>query len=199
MMQLLILFATFLKIGLFTFGGGYAMIPLIEQEVSSRGWMSVTELTDFIAISESTPGPFAVNISTFIGMKTAGFFGALVATLGVVLPSFIIILLVARFFGNFQKNRYISSGLSAMRVVVIGLIASAAYSLAATVFLGERLTGGQSGSVLTQINFAGLLICLAAGFLYFKKKLHPIALIGACAALGVVVFGGAELLGWSVG
>lgn len=92
------LFLTFFKIGAFTFGGGYAMLPFIQQEVLKNGWMNDKELIDFIAISESTPGPFAVNASTFVGMQTAGVFGAVCATLGVVLPSFIIILIVAKIF-----------------------------------------------------------------------------------------------------
>ena len=86
------LFWTFLKIGAFTFGGGYAMIPLIQAEVGAHGWMSAEEVVNFVAVSESTPGPFAVNASTYVGMQTAGFAGAFCATLGVVLPSFIIIL-----------------------------------------------------------------------------------------------------------
>ena len=85
------LFATFFKIGAFTFGGGYAMLPLIQAEVLNNNWMSNTELINFVAISESTPGPFAINISTFVGSKLYGVLGALFATLGVVLPSFIII------------------------------------------------------------------------------------------------------------
>ena len=87
------LLLTFLKIGAFTFGGGYAMLPLIQAEVKSHGWLDTAELVDFIAVSESTPGPFAVNISTFVGMRTAGIPGALCATFGVVLPSFLIIVL----------------------------------------------------------------------------------------------------------
>ena len=93
-MMLLQLFWTFLKIGAFTFGGGYAMIPMIQSEVLTHQWISAQQVVDFIAISESTPGPFAVNIATFVGMQTAGFWGAFASTLGVVLPSFLIILLI---------------------------------------------------------------------------------------------------------
>jgi chromate transporter len=90
------LFITFFKIGAFTFGGGYAMIPLIQSEVVSNGWLTEAQITDFIAVSESTPGPLAVNMSTYVGAEIAGFAGALCATLGVVMPSFIIILIVAK-------------------------------------------------------------------------------------------------------
>ena len=99
------LFFTFFKIGAFTFGGGYAMLPLIQEEVLRKNWATSSELIDFIAVSESTPGPFAVNISTFIGTQMGGFLGSVCATLGVVLPSFIIILIVAQVFEKF-KTKY---------------------------------------------------------------------------------------------
>ena len=99
----LLLFFTFLKIGAFTFGGGYAMLPLVQGEVASHGWMTAEELVNFIAVSESTPGPFAVNVSTYVGAETGGLPGAFCATLGVVLPSFVIILIVAKCFERFQK------------------------------------------------------------------------------------------------
>ena len=102
------LFFTFFKIGLFTFGGGYAMIPMIQDEIVTRGWMSMTQLVDFIAISESTPGPFAVNIATFVGESVSGFSGAFAATFGVILPSFIVILLVAKYFMTFKDNFYVT-------------------------------------------------------------------------------------------
>ena len=101
------LFWTFLKIGLFTFGGGYAMIPLIQSEVLAKGWLSMEELVNFIAISESTPGPFAINIATYIGTETSGILGAVCSTFGLVLPSFVIILIVATAFMKFKENKYV--------------------------------------------------------------------------------------------
>ena len=98
------LFLIFFKIGAFTFGGGYAMLPLIQQEVLSQGWMDLEQLVNFIAVSESTPGPLAVNLSTYIGAETGGLLGSFCATVGVVLPSFVIILLVAKFYQAFQTN-----------------------------------------------------------------------------------------------
>ncbi len=104
--DLALLFFTFFKIGILTFGGGYAMIPMIEDEVMRHGWLdSVDTLLDFIAVSESTPGPFAVNIATFIGYSQNGIIGAIAATLGVVLPSFIIISIIARFYTRFSRNQ----------------------------------------------------------------------------------------------
>ena len=96
------LFWTFFKIGAFTFGGGYAMLPLIQEAVLSKGWAAPEALINFIAVSESTPGPFAINMATYIGAEQGGILGAFCATLGVVTPSFIIILLVAKFFDKFK-------------------------------------------------------------------------------------------------
>ena len=108
----LTLFWTFFKIGLFTFGGGYAMLPLIQSEVAAHGWMGSAELVNFVAVSESTPGPFAVNISTYVGTRLAGIPGAFCATLGVVLPSFIIILIVAHCYEKFRTNRIVRGCMS---------------------------------------------------------------------------------------
>ena len=105
MLNLLKLFITFFKIGLFTFGGGYAMIPMIIEETSSFSNIDSSEIIDFVAISESTPGPFAVNIATFIGYEQYGFLGAIFATLGVVLPSFIIILLLVNIIEKMKNNK----------------------------------------------------------------------------------------------
>ena len=99
------LFVTFMKIGAFTFGGGYSMIAMIQYEAEHHGWLSQPELVDFVALSESTPGPLAVNMATFIGMKTGGILGAVLATLGVVLPSFVIILIIAKCYERFKKAR----------------------------------------------------------------------------------------------
>ena len=102
------LFLTFFYIGLFTFGGGYAMIPIVRQEVLNRGWLDGSEemVSNMIAVSESTPGPIAINMATFVGSDEAGFLGSVCATLGVVLPSFLVILLIAAVLKNFEKNKY---------------------------------------------------------------------------------------------
>lgn len=134
------LFLTFLKIGAFTFGGGYAMIPLIQSEVVSRNWMTDADLVNFIAVSESTPGPFAINISTYVGMEAGGLLGAFCATFGVVLPSFIIIILVAKCFAAFSENRFVKGVLSGLRPAVVGLISAAVISVGETVFSAVSLS-----------------------------------------------------------
>lgn len=117
------LFATFLKIGAFTFGGGYAMIPLIQQEVcDKKGWIDEDTLLDMIAISESTPGPVAINVATFVGYKTAGFWGAFCATLGVVLPSFIVILIVSSLLKHFYELRPVKYAFFGIKAGVLALL-----------------------------------------------------------------------------
>ena len=117
------IFAVFAKIGAFTIGGGYAMIPLIQAEMSRRGWISDDELPDIVALSQSAPGVMAVNISIFAGHKLRGFKGSLAATLGSILPSFLIILAIAMFFTAFKDNSWVEKAFKGIRPVVISLIA----------------------------------------------------------------------------
>ncbi len=178
------LFLTFLKIGAFTFGGGYAMLPLIQEEVLGHGWMELEDLVNFMAVSESTPGPLAVNLSTYIGAETAGFPGALCATLGVVLPSFVIILIVARCFAAFQENGIVKGCMNGLRPAVVGMIGSSLLSVAGTAF---PLTAGWPA-----LTGAGVL--LAAALIASWKNVHPILIILASAAVGIAL-GYAGVLG----
>lgn len=177
------LFWTFFKIGAFTFGGGYAMLPLIEEEVMGHGWMSMQELVNFVAVSESTPGPFAVNISTYVGSETAGILGALCASIGVALPSFLIILLVARFFLAFKKNKVVKAALSGLRPAVVGLIAAAVISVGKTAFF----PGGVSVSVLGTLPFMIACVLFAWVVIAGRKKVHPIHIILISAVVGIGV------------
>ena len=121
--MLLKLFTTFFKIGLFSFGGGFAMIPLIQREVIERHkWINSKDFVDMLVLAQSTPGPIAVNTAVFVGYKTRGVGGAIMATLGTVLPSFIVILLLALFFAEVRDNRYVDAAFRAMRPAVVALI-----------------------------------------------------------------------------
>ncbi|MDO5345239.1 MAG: chromate transporter [Lachnospiraceae bacterium] len=171
------LFLNFFKIGAFTFGGGYAMLPLIQETVLANGWLSKEQLVDFIAVSESTPGPFAVNISTYIGFRTGGIPGALCATLGVVLPSFLIILLVARCYARFRKNRIVNGCMEGLRPAVIGLIGAAVLSVGSSTF--------DFSALLSLKNLLLLVILIIAGWMSWKK-LHPIWIICVSGMLGVL-------------
>ncbi|HEY5556776.1 chromate transporter [Acetobacterium sp.] len=183
------LFITFFKIGLFTFGGGYAMIPLMQQEVVGNHWLTLTELTNVIAISQSTPGPFAVNVATFVGMGMGGLLGALVAALAVVLPSFIIILIIAKAFTNFQNNKWVQGALFGMRPVVIGLIASAVFLLMSNELIvqGAEITNLQV--LMESLKYKEIIIFAICTVIYFKFKLHPIQLILISGGLGMLFFG----------
>ncbi|MBQ5339209.1 MAG: chromate transporter [Oscillospiraceae bacterium] len=124
------LFLTFMKIGAFTFGGGYAMIPLIQKEVcENKKWLNEKEISDIVAISESTPGPIAINAATFVGYKTSGFIGACMATIGVVLPSFLIISLISLILTQFQNIRAVKYAFMGIRAAVLALILKALWMM----------------------------------------------------------------------
>ena len=165
------LFITFFMIGAFTFGGGYAMLPLVQEEVLRKGWMPLSEIVNFIAISESTPGVFAVNMATYVGSEMGGLFGAICATLGVVLPSFIIILIVARCYDAFRKNKIIAGAMTGLKPAVVGLISAAILSIARTVLMP---TGA---FVMGTALLVSLVIFAIALFLVLKKKAHPVLII----------------------
>lgn len=176
------LFLTFFKIGLFTFGGGYAMLPLIQEEVVNNGWMDTSQIVNFIAVSESTPGPFAINISTYVGAEVGGILGSACATLGVVLPSFIIILIVAKFYEAFKSNKIVKGVMSGLKPAVVGLIGSAAVSIALTVFLPSGWNVAVFKDIQLYISLFIFALCTVLAF----KKLHPIIIIGISAAIGIV-------------
>lgn len=192
------LFLTFLKIGLFTIGGGYAMIPMIRNEVVANWqWIGEDMFVNFIGIAESTPGPFAINMATFVGYHTAGVLGSLCATLGVVLPSFVIILIIAKLFARFSDNKVVKSMFWGFKPVVAGLILSAALTLAV-------------GAVFPLIDFKGFkfdfgnfdvwaLVIFVVVFTLSQikikgKKTHPILLILLSAVMGVLIYGVGPLL-----
>ena len=169
------LFWTFFKIGLFTFGGGYAMLPLIQSEVMAHEWMGMEELINFVAVSESTPGPFAVNISTYVGMETAGFLGAACATLGVITPSFVIILFIAHSYEKFKESHVIKGVMSGLKPAVVGMIGAAVLSVGKTTFQFTDIW-----ELVISIGIFLLMIVLA-----FQKK-HPILIVCLSAVFGIL-------------
>ena len=175
------LFWTFFKIGLFTFGGGYAMLPLIQAEVQAHKWIANADLVNFVAVSESTPGPFAINISTYVGSVMGGVFGSFCATLGVVLPSFLIILIVAKCYEKFQSNKIVKGCMSGLKPAVIGMIGAAVVSVAETVFFADSVSFAvlQSAAFYVSLGIFLVMVVLAL------KKVHPILLICMSAAVGI--------------
>ncbi len=171
------MFLAFFKIGAFTFGGGYAMLPLIQEETLRRGWMDVEELMNFVAVSESTPGPLAVNLATYVGAETAGLLGALCATLGLVMPSFLIILAVAKFFSVFQESLVVKGCMDGLRPAMVGMVASA--------FCGAIPAAFPQGAAWPQLASAGVLA--VAAYLCHWKKVHPILILLGCAGAGMLL------------
>ena len=179
----LLLFLEFFKMGALTFGGGYAMIPFIEETVLAHGWMTTEELVDFIAVSESTPGAFAVNISTYIGSEVGGILGAVLATLGLVLPPFIIILLIAKVYEKIKENRLVQGAMLGLKATVVGLIAATVLSVGKEIFFSE----GINLAVFQSANFyVSLCIFALALFLLLYKKLNPILIIVGSAVVGII-------------
>lgn len=184
------LFLIFLKLGAFTFGGGAAMMPFLEDEVVGRGWLTAEQFVDFVAISESTPGPFAVNIATYIGSIKGvefggnalwGILGAACATFGLVLPSFVIIMLIARFYDKFKQSRLVSGAMKGLKPVSIGLIAAAVLSIGQVVLFPS----GFAFSEFLSYNFITSLILFGAMFVLSIKKLHPILIVLFSGVAGV--------------
>ena len=193
------LFWTFFKIGLFTIGGGQAMIPMITTDVVAKGWLTLDQVMDFIAISESTPGPFAVNIATYSGMQVAGFGGAALATLGVVLPSVVIIVIICKLLTSFMKKPAVGEVFTGVRSSVTGLLMSVLVTLMLSALFGIDdifATGGAS------VDYVGIgIFALICPFAFVKikgKKLHPFFIIIICAALGVLCYGLLDHFGISI-
>ena len=186
------LFFTFLKIGAFTFGGGYAMLPLIRASITENNWMDDDQILNFIAVSESTPGPFAINVSTYVGMEAGGIFGSVLATLGVVLPSFIIILIVAKLYDKFKTNKYVQGAMSGLKPAVIGFSATAVLSTGITVFFPT----GIKLEVMGTFAFITSVIIFVSMLILALKKVHPIIIIGISAAAGIAYGYLQPLIGW---
>jgi len=193
------LFWTFFKIGLFTIGGGQAMIPMIMTNVVEKGWLEQTALIDFIAISESTPGPFAVNIATYTGIETAGILGAICATVGVVLPSVIIIILVAKLLSAFMKRKAVSEVFTGVRSTVTGLLLSVFLSLVLTMLFGISDIFNVSTVSVDYIGIAMFAVIFPISFIKIKgKKIKPILLVVLSALLGILCYGLCDYFGVSV-
>ncbi len=184
------LFLTFLKIGAVSFGGGYAMIPLIREEVLLHDWLTEEIFYNFIAVSESTPGPIAVNMATFVGSSQGGILGAFVATLGVVLPAFVIILIVASILKNIFKFAGVQAALGGIRPAVVALILSTSIIMFVSSIFGVSKIGDAFA-----FDYKGLIIFAIIATLYMvikkvkKKNLSPIFIILISAGLGMLLYG----------
>lgn len=183
--ELMRLFAIFFKIGLFTFGGGYAMIPMITQDMLMYDYLTSEQITTFIGIAESTPGPFAINIATFAGFESFGFIGAFASTLGVVLPSFIIIFLIASLGSVLLKKPIIKNGLDYLKPVVVALVFTAAINIFIQVLFMTDDTVN-----FGEIDYSALIIftITLGSAIVFKRKLKPVHLVLISAILGIIIY-----------
>lgn len=192
MSEALTLFWIFLQIGLFTFGGGYAMIPMMREELVGGGFITEELLRDFIGISESTPGPFAVNMATFIGMEHGGLLGAFFATLGVVLPSFVILLLIARFGSKLIESKGMNHAFLGLKPTVVGLV----LGVAATLIVGAAFSGfdlrgfftGDGGPIVFDWKATSIML-LVFSLMRWRKEATPIRMILLSALLGIALYG----------
>ena len=191
----LTLFIEFFKVGLFSFGGGFGMIPLIQDAVIRHNWMSEDAFYNFIGVCESTPGPIAVNMATYVGYTVDGVPGAIVATIGEVTPSIIVILIVAAMLAKFRDSQYVANAFYGLRPASTGLIGAACAGVMLQVIAGIT-SASQEDSILMKFSWDGAIswrgIILALVLLVFTryikktKDLHPIIFIGVSAVIGVV-------------
>ncbi len=189
MMILLRLYYEFFKAGLFAIGGGLATLPFLYDISDKTGWFTYSQLADMVAVSESTPGAMGVNMATYVGFTSAGVPGALIATLGLITPSIIIILIIAHFLASFRSNKYVDHAFYGLRPASAGLIAAAGLSVFVLVALNTDLFA-QTG-ILTDLISVKSIILMAVIFFFTSvckktRDLHPIVFIAASAAVGIV-------------
>ena len=185
------LFWVFLKIGMFAFGGGYGMIPVMKQEVVNQGWLTEDQFLDIVGLSESTPGPIAVNMATYVGTNLAGFWGGLLATVGAILPAFLIIYFIAKIMQKFADNKYIAAFLAGVKPVVVGFIVAVGITM---ILKNIKVI---SGGAITLPNFdvRALIISAIVAIIailpkeLFKKKVPTALTIVISAVLGMIIYG----------
>ena len=183
------LFFEFFKTGLFAVGGGMATLPFLYNISEKTGWFTAAQLADMVAVGESTPGPIGVNMATYVGFTSAGILGSVIATLGLITPSVIIILLIARVLQAFRQNKYVDSVFYGLRPCSVGLIAAAGILVVKIAMFNADLYA-QTGKIFDLVNIKAFILAAAVLVLtrYVKatKKLHPICFILASAVIGIV-------------
>ena len=182
MPKLLLMFLEFFKTGLFAVGGGLATIPFLREIGVRYGWYTMSDLSTMIAVSESTPGPMGVNMASYVGFSQYGILGSIVVTLGLVLPSLIIICIIANFLEKFKEVTLVQQIFAGLKPAVVGLIGSAVISMSSTVFIPD----GFNTTVFTDISFYTTLIIFLISVVLAFKKLNPILIICLSAILGIV-------------
>ena len=178
------LFYEFFKTGLFAVGGGLATLPFLEDISQRTGWFTSAQLADMLAISESTPGPIGVNMATYVGFETAGILGSLCATVGLVMPSVIIIVLISKVLAKFRTNTYVEAAFYGLRPASVAMVASAGIGVAMTTLL--NLTASGFGVLRWRELVLAVVILVLTNFVPKVKKFHPIVFIALAAAVGII-------------
>ena len=188
------LFARFFFVGLFAIGGGLATVPFLQSMGEVTGWFTQSDIADMIAISESTPGPIGVNMATYVGYQTGdafgvagGIFGGVVATLGLITPSIIVIVIVSKMLKRFKDSKYVEYAFYGLRAASIGLVAAACLSVARIAFWNGEIMA-ETGNIISAVNYKSIILSAVIFFCITKfKKLHPIALIIFSAVVGILL------------
>lgn len=188
------LYFRFFFVGLFAIGGGLATVPFLQSMGEATGWFNQSDIADMIAISESTPGPIGVNMATYVGYQSGevfgvagGIFGGVIATLGLITPSIIVIVIVARMLQKFKDSKYVEYAFYGLRAASIGLVASACLGVAKIAFWNAEIMA-ESGSVFAAVDYKSIILSAMIFFCVTKfKKLHPIALILFSAVVGILL------------
>ncbi len=180
------LFLEFLKVGLFTVGGGLASLPFLEDMAETTGWFTHQQLADMVAISESTPGPIGINMATYVGFTSAGLLGSVLATLGFIIPALFIVTIVSRFLKKFSENKFVKGAFYGLRAVSGALICSALVSVIKISLINIPLFQ-ETGSFFDLISIPGLLLAAACWFVLKKWNPHPIVILGGSAVCGILL------------
>lgn len=189
MMELLVLFCEFFKIGLFAVGGGLATLPFLYDLASRYPWMSVEQIPDMVAISESTPGPLGINMATYTGFQCAGVLGSIVATVGLVTPSIIIIIMVSKFLERFRKSALVENTFYGLRPAVVGLVGAAGFTVIAMALFSPDVAAQYHGieAFLHLFRIKECILFLILFFVMKKKKIHPVIFVLGSAVIGIVL------------
>lgn len=187
MLLLLELFARFFSVGLFSIGGGLATLPFLQSMGETTGWFGAAEISNMVAISESTPGPLGINMSTYVGFHVAGVPGAVIAPLGLITPSIIIIILISKILAKFRDSKYVDNAFYGLRAASLGLVSAACYQVAKIAFFKSEVFA-ETESLLSALNYKSIILA-AVIFVLLKcfKKVHPVVWIILAAVVGVVL------------
>ena len=179
------LFWEFLKVGLFTVGGGLASLPFLYDISDKTGWFSHAQLADMIAVSESTPGPIGINMATYVGFTSAGVLGSVLATLGFIVPSIVLVSIISRFLKKFRENKFVKGAFYGLRAVSVALVCSALVSVVKISVINIPLFA-ETGSFFDLISIPGVLLAVLCYAVLKKWNPHPVVVLGISAAAGIV-------------